>query len=177
MTRRLNYFPRTNKGNSKSIREQLKQWQNRYFLKNVNQSFSKKNFNKDEEWLFNEPSLFSFSSFLSLSLKGHLIPSHFNACKLNREVFTESSEKIPRDLYNGLSNVWRVKRFRSWQVTTIHSVSSKEVFFLQVVSTSRFLVDYDLWRVWERIIIWIIFNNNANSIGFSLEILWNSEWS
>lgn len=49
MTRRLNYFPRTNKGNSKSIREQLKQWQNRYFLKNVNQSFSKKNFNKDEK--------------------------------------------------------------------------------------------------------------------------------
>ena len=119
----------------------------------------------------------SLSLPFSLSLKGHLIPSHFNACKLNREVFTESSEKIPRDLYNGLSNVWRVKRFRSWQVTTIHSVSSKEVFFLQIVSASRFLVDYDLWRVWERIIIWIIFNNNANSIGFSLEILWNSEWS
>lgn len=143
MTRRLNYFPRTNKGNSKSIREQLKQWQNRYFLKNVNQSFSKKNFNKDEEWLFNEPSLFSFSSFLSLSLKGHLIPSHFNACKLNREVFTESSEKIPRDLYNGLSNVWRVKRFRSWQVTTIHSVSSKEVFFF--TSCFNFEIPCRLW--------------------------------
>lgn len=143
MTRRLNYFPRTNKGNSKSIREQLKQWQNRYFLKNVNQSFSKKNFNKDEEWLFNEPSLFSFSSFLSFSLKGHLIPSHFNACKLNREVFTESSEKIPRDLYNGLSNVWRVKRFRSWQVTTIHSVSSKEVFFF--TSCFNFEIPCRLW--------------------------------
>ena len=52
MTRRLNYFPRTNKGNSKSIRKQLERWQVKslaIFLKNVNWSFSKKNFNKDEE--------------------------------------------------------------------------------------------------------------------------------